>query len=202
MNAVFDSDPAAPYHARAMAHALYDRRTPKELAEARQVVDYKGVVSDFPRLLEVVRRDLEHVPETERPPDWRTRPVAVTLSFGFADTGRAVPAVEGWVTAELDAVCQRCLEPFPLPLAADFRHVLAAGGEEYSSYGVWELADDTVRPVELVEEALIMALPMSAAHESIAECGALADRIDQEQGLAQDTARPFAALRELIEDKE
>ena len=182
-----------------MAHVLRDRRTPDELASARQTIDYEGNISDFGRLKEIVEDDLERLPVAERPPKWRAAPVTVSLAFMFVDAKRSVPAVQGSVSTVLDAVCQRCLEPFRVPLSAELRHVLTMRGESYGNYGVWELAENTFRPIDLVEEALIMALPLSAAHESRDDCGPLADRMDGNAPERGEKTRPFAGLRSLIE---
>jgi uncharacterized metal-binding protein YceD (DUF177 family) len=59
-------------------------------------------------------------------------------------------------------------------------------------YEIWEVEEDVIRPFDIVEEALIMALPLSALHQSHKKCGPLLE------GLASDdneTVRPFADLR-------
>ena len=182
-----------------MAHVLRDRRTPDELAAARQSIDYEGNISDFGRLKEIVEDDLERLPVAERPAGWRAAPVKVSLTFMYVDAKRSVPAVAGSVSAVLDAMCQRCLEVVRVPLTAELRHVLTTRGESYGNYGVWELAENAFRPIDLVEEALIMALPMSAAHESRADCGPLAERVEGDAPERGDKTRPFAELRSLIE---
>ena len=195
----FDSASAAPYHARPMAHVLRDRRTPDELAAARQTIDYEGNISDFGRLKQIVEDDLARLSAAERPAAWSAAPVTVKLAFRYVDAKRSVPAVEGSVSAVLDAVCQRCLEAFRVPLVAELRHVLTTRGESYGNYGVWELAEDVLTPADLVEETLIMALPLSAAHESRADCGPLAEQTVGDAPERGDKTRPFAELRRLIE---
>ena len=62
----------------------------------------------------------------------------------------------------------------------------------FSGFEVWELAEDAVRPLDIVEEALIMALPLSPLHKSRDLCGPLADNVVQEK---TGTVRPFADLK-------
>ena len=57
---------------------------------------------------------------------------------------------------------------------------------------MWELEDSLVRPLDVVDEALVMALPFAAMHASEAECGPLAKRAT---GEASEGARPFANLK-------
>ncbi len=181
-----------------MAHALRDRDTPRALAESRQSFDFKGDLSDFERLGDIVRADLQTLTPSERPPGWRQSPVSVRLSFGFADLRETVPALTGSASARLTAVCQRCLEPFELPVEVDLRYVLPAAGEQsdgLEGYEAWEMTGELLRPLDLVEEALIMALPLSAAHPSPELCGPLAGRLEASPTGAGETVRPFAGLK-------
>jgi len=61
---------------------------------------------------------------------------------------------------------------------------------------VWELEDTLLRPQDLVEELLIMAVPFSAMHTESAACRALAPVAEQ---AADEMTTPFAALREQMD---
>lgn len=186
-----------------MAHPLRDRGTPRALAERRQSFDFKGDLSGFERLGEIVQADLQTLTSADRPARWRRSPVSVRLAFGFADLRETVPAVIGTASARLPAVCQRCLEPFELPLDVDFRYVLLPAGEQsdgLDGYEAWELTAELIRPLELVEEALIMALPLSAAHPSPELCGPLAGQLAESRTGAGDTVRPFAGLKAQLKE--
>jgi uncharacterized metal-binding protein YceD (DUF177 family) len=70
----------------------------------------------------------------------------------------------------------------------------AAGG-----YDVWEIDDATIRPLDILEEALIMALPLSALHGRGEACNA------PDEGASADSdeaIRPFAGLRSAISDRD
>lgn len=187
-----------------MGHPLRDRGTPKALAEARQSFDFKSKIADFERLCEIVAGDLERLEAAERPANWQQAPVTGNLAFGFADVRETVPAVTGEATVRLPAVCQRCLEAFRLPLAVKLQFVLQAAGEQTdgeAGYEAWEMTERWLRPLDLVEETLIMALPLSAAHTTLAECGPLAKQIDAGDRQAGETIRPFADLKAQLQDK-
>ena len=61
---------------------------------------------------------------------------------------------------------------------------------------VWELEDDTVRPADIVEEALIMAMPFSARHDTAEACREFATAASD----ASQTTRPFAALKAQLDE--
>ena len=61
-----------------------------------------------------------------------------------------------------------------------------------AGFEIWEVKGETVRPLDIVEDALIMALPLSAVHESRDLCGPLAGKVADDN---KETVRPFAELR-------
>lgn len=196
----FDSDPAGPYHARAMGNPLRDRRTPSELAARGQVVEFEEKVSEFNRLSAMLEGELATL-ETDKLPDgWRNAPVSGRLSFGFADAQDAVAMLEGHVAATIDTVCQRCLEPFQLPLAVELR--LMFGDEESvaqsgADFEVWELDDETLRPLDVVDEVLVMAMPLAAMHVDSPACRPA----DAVEAVGKQNIRPFASLKAQMDSK-
>lgn len=190
---------------RLMGHALRDRTTPKALAQGRQAFDFKGRLSDFSRLARIVEKDLETLDANERPRNWDASPVSAELSFGFADVSETLPTVEGHASLRLPAVCQRCLEAAEVPVSVTLRHLLlpeSDAGADVEGFDVWELGENTFRPSDLLEEALIMALPVSAMHEKPDDCGPLAGQLENGKETDSDTTRPFADLRALMNSQD
>ena len=137
------------------------------------------------------------------PTGWRDSDVAGYLEFGFADAQQLLPTVKCRVGVTVDAVCQRCLKAFQLPLEAEADLLLLRLEQEadgYDEYEVWELEEKFLRPQDIVEEMLIMAMPFSAMHVESAACRALSPKT--EEG-AEKTTTPFAALRDqMVQDNE
>ncbi len=183
-----------------MGNALTDRRSPGELADRGQAIEREEKLGAFPRLADIVAADFAAVPEVDVPAKWRALPVQIRLKAGWADERRSMPVLEGRVTARVPAVCQRCLEPFELPVRRDLRLLLTepgAGEVESDEYEIWETEEPTIRPLDIVEEALIMALPLSVMHESAA-CSAP----EQEDVVSGgETVRPFADLKDRMRDE-
>jgi uncharacterized protein len=182
-----------------MGNPLQERRAPQELAARGQVIEISNNISDFKRLAEIVESDLNALDPEILPSDWRDAIVAGRLGFGFTAAQQAVPALDGQVAVTIAAVCQRCLQPFKLPLQVELRVVFddessTAAGDE--GYEVWELDNDKVCPVDLVEEALIMALPYVAMHDPGAECAGEIFASDDRPGKKEDRmTTPFASLK-------
>ena len=192
----FDLGRIGPYHARAMGNPLRDRRTAAEWAAASQVIDISDKISDFEQLSGIVKADLAALDADKIPAKWRESTVTGSLTFGFADAQALLPTVRCLASVTVDVVCQRCLEAFRLPLQVEVDLLLLELDQEvdgYDDYEVWELEERLLRPLDIVEELLIMALPFSAMHTESAACRALPAN---EQGGAEEMTTPFAALRE------
>jgi uncharacterized protein len=91
---------------------------------------------------------------------------------------------DGWLAVELDyqaalqLVCQRCLEPFLHELAdrvnvvvADAASLPATTPEGFEPF---ELEEGRLQPAQLIEDELIVAIPLVPKHARVEDCGSLA----------------------------
>jgi uncharacterized protein len=182
-----------------MGSPLRDRRPLAELAERRQVIEINEKVSGFQRLAGIVEADLAALEPAKRPPGWRDSHVSGRLEFGFLDAREQLVVLEGDVSATIDAVCQRCLEPFRLELVSKLRLLPMVARESAfadDAFEVWELDDEMICPADVVEEALIMAMPFAAVHEEPATCR----DFDMSSGDETETSRPFADLKSQLDE--
>ena len=178
-----------------MVNPLTDSALPVQLAESGQVIETQVKLSDFQRLRELVEADLTSLTPEKIPQEWQHGMIDIKLAFGWADTDRQIPALEGKVSATIIAVCQRCLEPFKLTLNAQLKLMLLIPDGDvtvFEKYEIWETVEDTVRPIEIVDEALIMAMPLSVTHDDCADCGSLVKKLLVEKS---DKVHPFADLK-------
>ena len=108
------------------------------------------------------------------------------------------------MSASVPAVCQRCLGPMELALEEELKLLLVAPGESVGAEGagdfeIWELDEATIRPLDILEEALIMAMPLSALHDPGPGCDAAADAPPP---AVEETNRPFSGLRSRISGRD
>ena len=107
----------------------------------------------------------------------------------------APPVIEGCACVTVSMTCQRCLEPVTVPLDAAFRLGLVESDESAS-----ELADeldplivrrnDTCSLAQLVEDELILALPIVPRHAEGSGCGG--DEFATDEAIP--ARRPFSEL--------
>jgi uncharacterized protein len=143
-------------------HAWYSLRDLESLADRGVTLDGELEIDKLTRL-----KSLLHSGEG-----------SVRAALRFRQRG------DGWLAVELDyqgslyLVCQRCLEPFRHELAETV-NVVAADAEVSpatvpAGYEPYELEEGRLQPAQLVEDELIVALPLVPKHARIEDCGSLA----------------------------
>jgi uncharacterized protein len=103
---------------------------------------------------------------------------SVRASLRFQQRG------DGWLAVRLEyettvrLVCQRCLEPYSEGLAGRVDLVLAESESMPSAvpqgYEPVELDRGRLLPAELIEDELIVSIPLVPRHARIEDCGSLA----------------------------
>jgi len=188
-----------------MGNPLRDRRTAAEFAADGQVIEFKEKIGFFAGLAEIVEADLAALDPSRIPSAWRETEVSGRLQFGYLDAAGRVPIVSGRAAVRIDAVCQRCLEPFQLDISTEPKLLLLDAERQldgYEEFEVWELGTPAFMPQDIVEELLIMAMPYSAMHDRMAECKALTPVLSREAGVVTELKRPFADLRSQMKQHE
>jgi len=143
-------------------HAWYGRHELEVLADREGVLSGELRLSELTRLAGMLHSD--------------GGSVRASLKFGQRRDGWL--EVELTYTATVELTCQRCLEPFRHELAgrgnvvlADAESTLATVPEGYEPF---ELAQGRFSPAELIEDELIVSMPLAPKHERLADCGSVA----------------------------
>jgi DUF177 domain-containing protein len=108
---------------------------------------------------------------------------------------RALRRIRGRISARVHVACQRCLEPMTLVLEAEPSLLIIKAGERaqlQTQDAELLVADKAVSLSELVEDELLLSMPMIPMHE-LSECPAAA-RLRSQQG---SRVNPFAVLDKL-----
>jgi uncharacterized protein len=160
-------------------------------AEAEATLESESPLLDFPRLAGSV------LPLADAP----LPSVAWQASGSLRKVTGGAPEVQLHLLAEtvVTLECQRCLQPLTEPLAVDRRFRFAASEDEAARLD--EESDDDVLVLShafdllaLLEDELILALPLVPRHDVCPEPLPLADDAPAEE---EAPANPFAALAAL-----
>ena len=127
--------------------------------------------------------------------------VKAMLNFLKDKTGRRI--ITGELTATIEVACQRCLEPLELLIEDDICLFLVEDDESAKSldknYEGWICSTHKLCLAELIEEQLILALPLVSVH-SDSSCSQNALKYSSRLGDADDPKRaqsPFEVLKSL-----
>jgi len=130
---------------------------PVRMAERNAILTGTLPLNRFTRLLELLAND--------------AGTVAVELRFG-RDAER-FHYIQGAITAKLQLECQRCLQPFAYDVQIDLNlspvFDEAAVKKLPSRYDPLELKEDQVALVTVIEDELLLALPLVPKHKD-ADC--------------------------------
>lgn len=131
--------------------------------------------------------------------------VRAELVFSRDEENHSVIAVS--VEAEVDVVCQRCLEPMTLPVSCNNR-LAVVWTDEQAKHLPKNLdpliCEDDCALWELVEDELILALPAYSYHEQT-DCNQLLTALGESDGIQaseEPRANPFDVLSQLKRSKD
>jgi len=171
-----------------MARPLEDTLDVGQLAAQRAAFERDFSVANFERLRDSLAR-----------PEGRA---SVSLHFHVAGD---FAAAEGNVTAAAWLVCQRCLGEyearFESPVRIAFVDDEADAATVPEGYEAVTVAAGRLRLAELVEDELLLALPLVPMHATPAECDVKREAVAEVAAPSVEKApvhRPFASLHELL----
>ena len=126
--------------------------------------------------------------------------VAVELRFGRDGGGRRF--LEGSARIAVTMRCQRCLGACEQALQAAIRlGIVASEAEAERLPAEYDplIATDRMRTLEMIEDELILALPLVAMHQDLTACVPVGAQQGGGSAAAEDTRRPnpFAVLGQL-----
>jgi uncharacterized protein len=146
-------------------HAWYSLRDLESLANRGVTLGGELTIGKLTRLKSLLHSDVGSVSATLR----------------FRQRGDGWLATELEYRAAVELVCQRCLEPFRHELADTANVVLADAAAVPTAvpegFEPFELEAGRLQPAELVEEELIVAIPLVPKHERIEDCGSVARQL-------------------------
>jgi len=145
------------------------------------------------------RMDLRQLPRLVEAGALEGTQARAHLEFGTFE-GRTTVDVR--VDGEVVLACQRCLKPCACAVDEKASLVVVARDTDEVPGGYEPLLGDAERLslTELVEEQVLLGLPLVPMHASAVQCGAAAALASGEpEAAADEKQRPFANLRELLD---
>jgi uncharacterized protein len=130
---------------------------------------------------------------------------SVSIELKFSLNNAKERLISGSLRAEVNVFCQRCLKPLAIALADDINLALVRDEEAAkqldAEYDPWICEDHKLDLAEMVEEQLILCMPLVSYHDS-GDCLSLKNyvsgaHIEEDAASSASKESPFAVLRSL-----
>jgi len=131
--------------------------------------------------------------------------VQVELTF---DRAGRIPFIKGHITAELELKCERCMQSMHYPVDSHFKLGLVLTEEQIEKlpdeYEPYLVEDDNNHLADMLEDELLLALPLVAMHDS--DCSEFLNQQHSETRSKQknevddstEKENPFSVLKDLL----
>ena len=128
----------------------------------------------------------------------------VSVKFSFKQNEHGEVTLKANVSAAVSAECQRCLELVEFEISKSSEFSICENVDESTKNlslddgrDIFYANNGKLDVLGLVEDELLLAIPMIPKHEDVSSCGAIDHYPSGEE--ISDVRRPFAHLRELID---
>lgn len=122
----------------------------------------------------------------------------VTVRCDFARDAQGVAYISGQAQTSVSMTCQRCLEPVQVDLDVDFRLLLVSDEARAENLPEDEdfliVGEETIALQDIVEDELILALPLVAAHDDCDSYSYVQEVPEAEEAPAPKKENPFQVL--------
>lgn len=163
---------------------LPKRVDPRKLAEREVKIEGVAAVSAMPRLCSLLAND--------------TGNIQVSLSFAVDE--QRLRTVSGSAGGSVMQTCQRCLEPVSVDVEAEVNLAMVLNEEQAKNlpryYDPLIVEAEDVELLSLIEDELILSLPLVAYHEDCSIQTSFGDA-DEAARTQENKPNPFSVLAEL-----
>ncbi len=116
------------------------------------------------------------------------------MDLQFERVGQGVRQARGTIRTQVEMACGRCLKPLKVEVVAQPLFVLLQAGETEPEEGESLVVTAALSLAELVEDELLLAMPMSPGHAE-GQCELALPATMGKAPVAEKRTNPFAELR-------
>ena len=163
---------------------------PFKLVEQGRLFEGRIPQQDFKRLQELLFSNDEG----------NNKLIEVNLEFTRTDT--RLPVIKGHIKAELQMVCNRCLDATDLHIDTNLEVVLVSSDAQaerlQEGFDIWMVEDQTLFLLDFIEDEILLALPIVITHEDCEPARELIEVLPGDENTEEEQKEnPFAALKDL-----
>ena len=164
---------------------------PFKLVEQGRIFSGRIPQQDFSRLQELLYSNNENE---------NNKLIEVDLEFTRTDT--RLPLIKGQIKAELQMVCNRCLDATELKIDTQLEVVLVSNDEQaerlQEGFDIWLVEDQNLFLQDFIEDEILLAMPIVISHEDCEPAKELIEALPGDENSEElQKENPFAALKDL-----
>ena len=162
---------------------------PFKLVEQGRLFEGRIPQQDFTRLQDLLFSDEDN-----------KKLIEVNLEFTRTDT--RLPVIKGHIKAELQMVCNRCLDATDLSIDTTIEVVLVSNDAQaerlQEGFDIWMVEDQKLFLRDFIEDEILLAMPIVISHEDCEPARELIEALPGDENTEeQKQENPFAALKDL-----
>jgi len=165
--------------------------------DGKYVIDCESKISEFEKLVQILTDGQKNLDSLVKKDIWLKEKVHVRLDFETNKHDTSIFKATGTLKTRFYLTCQKCLKlvdrgiEIPVKLAL---HNKSNERHNIHGYECWELDGNSIKTLDLIEELLIIAIPLYIKHNVDEDCVSLS-AIDFQK---QQVTLPFADLKNRV----
>ena len=163
----------------------------------KHVIDCECKISEFDKLSQILTEGLNNLDSFVKRDIWLNEKVYVRLNFESNGHDTNILMATGTLKTRFFLTCQKCLKLIEREIELPVKLALCneCNGDQYFyDYEYWELNGNSIKVLDLIEELLIMAIPLYIKHNVNENCVSV-DAIEFQK---QQVTSPFADLKNKV----
>jgi len=162
---------------------------PFKLVEQGRLFNGRIPQQDFSRIQDLLHSSKEN-----------NKLVEVDLEFTRTDTG--LPMIKGQIKAELQMLCNRCLDATELVIDTTLEVVLVSSDAQaerlQEGFDIWLVEDQKLFLQDFIEDEILLAMPIVISHDECEPAKKLIEALPEDVNMEeQQEENPFAVLKDL-----
>jgi len=178
---------------------LSDSISIKPSLNDNQIIKGEYKVDNFEKIVRLIQKDHLNAIDLKDSEDWIKEKVRINLKQEIANLNSDEKKVSGNIKIKIYLTCQNCLDVIESDLNIPVSIILCKESKKnIKGSEMWEIYEEKIKLKDLIEELIIISLPLYFKHESSKDC------IDYDYKLDNESAKtlPFANLKNQLNNDE
>ena len=178
---------------------LSDSISIKPSLNENQIIKGEYKIENFEKIVRLIQKDHLNAIDLKDSEDWIKEKVRINLKQEIANLNSDEKKVSGSIKIKIYLTCQNCLDVIESDLNIPVSIILCKESKKnIKGSEMWEIYEEKIKLKDLIEELIIISLPLYFKHESSKDC------IDYDYKLDNESAKtlPFANLKNQLNNDE